>query len=261
MPQFTGRINLINLDGQKVMKQNMAVRDKKRSIRGINWVNISPTQSRAGLHGSFSAETRFLISYLNVRHVVPAAKKEKPVLDIRGRIFVPQSLELKGMFDAVGQELVDFPWIAKNYPPERHDPLFPPNKFAITSMESDEAGMMIDLALVISFSGVRQRGRHPIHFGIPLGCPVATYKPRGGRSMMYFLFAPRCSETEFSALIPATARMFPRFPSRMHMALGLARARLEYNERIQAYETNSFYAVKFLNFPTVSLRDLKRISI
>jgi hypothetical protein len=184
--------------------------------------------------------------------VVPEAKKERPTLDIEGRIFVPQSLSLKGMYDAVGQELSDFSWSAKNYPPEKFDPLFPPDKPGITIMESSEAGMMIDLALVISFSRVRQQGRYPIHFGLPLGCPVAAHKPRGKRSTMYFLFAPRCSETQFSAQIPATPRVFPKLPGRMHMALGLARARLE---------TNSFYAVKLLNFPTVSLRDLKRIGL
>jgi|GEM_PF-3370846 len=261
MPNFTGRLNLIKLSGQTVMKQNMAVREKKRTIRGINWVTISPTQSRAGLHGSLSSETRFLISCLSVRHVVPDAKCEKPTLDIYGRMFVPQSLELKGMFDAVGQELVDFPWTAKNYPPQRFDPLFPAKNAGITIMESDEAGMMTDLALVISFSKVRQEGRYPLHFGLPLGCPVATHKPRRGRSTMYFLFSPRCGQTEFFAQIPATSRVFPKLPGRMHMALGLARARLEYSERLQVYMTNSFYAVKFLNFPTVSLRDLKRISI
>lgn len=261
MPQFTGRLNVIDLAGQTVMKQNMAVRRNKSTIRGINWIGIGSSESRDGLHGALSTGSRFLISYLGVRHVVPDARAEKPTLSINGRMFVPQSIKLKGMYEPMGQELVDFPWTAKNYPPQKFDPLFAGEKNGIILMESDEAGMMIDLALVVSFSRIRQQGRYPIHFGIPLGCPVETHRTRGKNSIMYFLFAPRCGETEFSAWIPATRRVFPKLPGRMHMALGLARARLKYDRRLETYMTKSFYAVKLLNFPTLNLRDLKRISI
>ena len=211
MAQYIGRLKVINLAGQKVIKQNMAIRGKGRTVKGINWLNIGQTESQAGLHGTLSAESRFVISSLSIEHVVPDAEDEKPTLDIYGRMFIPQGIK-------IGSD------------------------------------MMIDLALVISFSRFDPRS-----FGLLLGCPVETHDRRGTGGTMYFLFAPRCSEAEFSAQIPATARVFPKLPGRMHMSLGLARATLEYRERFQTYMTTSFSATKLLNFPTVSLRDLKRI--
>ena len=99
MAQYTGRLNVINLAGQKVMKQNMAIRGKGRAVKGINWLNIGQTESRTGLHGFLSAESRFVISSLSVEHVIPDAEDEKPTLNISGRMYVSHRSKIKRVTD------------------------------------------------------------------------------------------------------------------------------------------------------------------